>query len=108
MSKIYSQRRRITVAASVTLQKITDGIPPKTAQHMEKLYDLCTGPIIFATTMWSFYRGDDVTGGVMESRLRMQSWADRLRRGAVLARLTSKEDALSIRDRLLDSTVVSH
>jgi len=107
MSNVYSRRRHIPIAASVTLQKITDGLPPKTAQHMEKLYDLCTGPIVFATTMWSFYRDDDVTGGVMETRLKTQSWANRLSRGAVLERLESKEHALSIRDRILDGTFVS-
>ena len=83
-----------------------DEIPPQTAQHMEKLDDLCTGPIIFATTMWDFYRDDDATGGVIENRPRTKYWADRLSRGAVVVRLKSKEDVLSIRDRILDGTFV--
>jgi len=90
MSNFYSRRRRIPIAAVVTLLRITDG---KTAQPMEKLYFLCTGPIVLATTRWGSSRA--VTEEMMETRLRAQ-YDYHLSRGAVLMRLLKIEDTLSI------------
>ena len=69
MSNFYSRQRRIPIAAVVTLLRNTD---EKTAQPMEKLYSLCTGPIVLAT----------------------------------MRKIEKTEDALSIRDRILDGTFI--